>query len=112
MDVDDFDGRVILEMLAQLGDVDVHGAGVEVIVVNPDGLEGEVALEYLVDVCAEQAEQFRLLGSELGHLVVDKKYLLLSVEGKLAYLIHCNLLALLALDTAQDGLDAKHEFLH
>ena len=52
VDVDDLDGGVGLEVLAQLGDVDVHGAGVEIVVVDPDGLEGVVALENLVAVCA------------------------------------------------------------
>ena len=62
MDVDDFDGRVVFEVLAQLGDVDVHRTGIEVIVVNPDSLEGIVALEDFVDMGAQQAQQLRLLG--------------------------------------------------
>ena len=62
MDVDDFDRGVFFEMLAQLGDVDVHRTGIEVIVVNPDSLEGIVALEDFVDMGAQQAQQLRLLG--------------------------------------------------
>ncbi len=44
-------------MLAQLGDVDIHRAGVEVVVVDPDRFKGEVALEYFIDVGAEEAEE-------------------------------------------------------
>ena len=42
--VDDFYLVVVFEMLAELGDVYVHGPCVEVVVVDPDGLEGEVSL--------------------------------------------------------------------
>ena len=38
MNVDDLNLIVSLQMLAQLGDIDVHGTGIEVVVVNPDGL--------------------------------------------------------------------------
>ena len=50
MDVDNFNLRVAPEVLAQLGDVDVHGARVEVVVIYPDGLQGEVTLQDLVGV--------------------------------------------------------------
>ena len=99
-------------MLAQLGDIDVHRASVEVVVVNPDGLEGEVALEDNVDVGAEQREQLALLGGELGDFVFKHEHLLLGVEGEFAYLVHCHLFAFLAFYAAQDGLDAEHEFFH
>ena len=112
MDVDDLDRGIVLEVLAELGDVYVHRAGVEVVVVDPDGLEGVVAFEDLVDMRAQEAEQFRLLGGELGDLVADEEHLLLGVEGELAYLVHGNLLALLALDAAQDSLDTEYELFH
>jgi len=48
VDIDDFYLRIVLQVLAQLGDVDIHRAGVEIVVVNPDGLQGEVALQNLV----------------------------------------------------------------
>ena len=44
MDVNDLDLRIVLQVLAQLGDVDVHRTGIEVVVVDPDGLQGKVAL--------------------------------------------------------------------
>ena len=110
--VDNLDGGVILEVLAELGDIHVHRTGVEVIVVDPDGLEREIAFEYLVDVGAEQTQQLALLGGQLGHLVVDHKHLLLGVKGELADLVHRDFLALFALYAAQDGLNAEYEFLH
>lgn len=42
-------------MLAELGDVYVHRARVEVVVVNPYRLEGVVALENFVDVRTQEA---------------------------------------------------------
>ena len=48
VDIDDFYLRIVLQVLAQLGDVDIHRAGVEIVVVNPDGLQSEVALQNLV----------------------------------------------------------------
>ena len=56
VDVDDFNLRVVLQMLAQLGDINVHRACVEIVVVNPDGLQREVTLQNLVGVAAEQGE--------------------------------------------------------
>jgi hypothetical protein len=50
VDIDDFNLWVILQMLAQLGDIHIHRTGIEVVVVNPDGLQGEVALQDLVGV--------------------------------------------------------------
>ncbi len=60
----------------------------------------------------QQAEQFRLLGGKLGHLVANHQSLLLCVESKLSDLVHRDLLALLALYAAQYGLDSEQEFLH
>ena len=42
--IDDFNAVIILEMLAQLGDIDIHASGIEVIVVDPNGLQRIVAL--------------------------------------------------------------------
>lgn len=52
--VDDLNLRIILEVLAKLGDIDIHGAGIEVVVIDPDGLQGKVALQYLVGMAAEE----------------------------------------------------------
>ena len=48
MDVDDLNRRVGLEMLAQLGDINIHRASVEIVIVNPDSLQCEVTLQSLV----------------------------------------------------------------
>ena len=80
--VDDFDGRIVLEVLAQLGDVDVHGTCVEVVVVDPNGLERIVAFENFVDVSTEKAEEFGFLSGELGDFVADEEHLLLGIESE------------------------------
>ena len=35
VDIDNLDGVIILEMLTEFGDVNIHTAGVEVVVINP-----------------------------------------------------------------------------
>ena len=84
VDVDDLYRGVVFQQLAQLGDVDIHAAGVEVIVVYPDGLQRIVALQYVVYMVAEQCEQLALLGGEFLRLVAVYQNLLLGVESELA----------------------------
>ena len=94
-------------MLAQLGDVHIHAAGIEIIVVNPDGLQGKVTLQYLVGMRTQQAQQLRLLRGQLRLLLRCGQNLLLRVKRKLTYLINIALLILLATHTTQDSLDAE-----
>ena len=103
---------VVLKMLAQLGDVHVHRTGVEVVVVNPDGLQGEVALQNLVGVAAEQGEQLVLLSGELSLLVANTEQLLLGVESEAADVVDRTLLGLLATYATQDGLNTEYKLLH
>ena len=48
MDIDDFDLIIVLQMLTQLGDIHIHRAGVEIVIVDPNGLQGKVALQDLI----------------------------------------------------------------
>ncbi len=112
VDVDDLDLVVVLQVLAQLRDIDIHRPGVEVVVVDPNGLERIVALQDLVGVGAEQGQQLVLLGGELGLLLADGEQLLLGVEGEAADVVERTLLVLLTLHATQDSLDAHHELLH
>ena len=48
VNIDDFNLVIILQVLAQLGDVNVHRTSVEIVVVYPDGLQSKVALQYFV----------------------------------------------------------------
>ena len=100
VDIDELDRRIVLKMLAQLGDVDVHRTSVKVVVIDPDSLQSVVALENLVDVCAKEAQQFRLLGCQLGDLVANHENLLLGIESEVADFVHRDFLALLTLDAA------------
>ena len=109
VDVDDFNRGIVFQMLAELGDIDVHRAGVEVIVINPDGFQRIVALEDFVHVGAQKAEKFGFLGCQLGHFVADHQHLLLGVESEFADFIHGDFFPLLAADTAQDCLDTEHK---
>ena len=54
VDVYDFYLVIITQVFAQFRDVNVHGASVEIVVINPYCLQREVALEYLVGVTAQQ----------------------------------------------------------
>ena len=105
MNVDDLDLGIVLQVLTQLGDIHIHRTGIEVVVVDPDGLQGEVALQDLVGVTAEQCQQLVLLRGELGLLIADDEQLLLGVEGCVAVALHSRLLGLLTLGAAQDSLN-------
>ena len=70
-------------MLTQLGDINIHRAGIEIIVINPDGLQGKVALKNLVGMTAKQSQQFIFLRSQFRLLITNNQQLLLGVEGKL-----------------------------
>ena len=56
MNIDDFDGVVLLQVLTQLGDIHIHTAGIEIIVINPNGLQSEVALQDFIGMGAKQAQ--------------------------------------------------------
>ena len=86
MDVDDFNLIIILKMLTKLGDVNIHRASVEVVVVNPDSLQSIVALQYFVGMSAEQSEELILLCGELSLLISDREELLLSIESEATYM--------------------------
>ena len=62
VNIDNLNLVVILQVLAQLRDVDVHRARIEVVVINPDCAQRIVALENLIGVRAQQGKQFVLLG--------------------------------------------------
>ena len=92
MDIDDLNLRISLQVLTQFGDIDIHRAGIEVVVVDPDGLQGEVTLQNLVRVRAEQGEQFVLLRGELCLSLTDAEQLLLSVEREATNVVDSRLL--------------------
>ena len=41
MDIDNLNLRIFLQMLAEFGDIHIHRARIEVVVVNPDGLNAK-----------------------------------------------------------------------
>ena len=87
---------VILEVLAQLGDIDIHGTRIEIVVVYPDGLECQFALQHLVGMLAEEREELALLGGEFGLLITPHEELVLGVEGEGSELVSQRALGLLA----------------
>ena len=112
VDVDDFDLRIVFQVLAQLGDIDVHRAGVEVVVVDPDGFQGEVALQDFVGMRAEQRKEFVFLRGELAVFVADGKQLLLGVESEFSDVVEGAFLVFLSTYATQNSLNAEHELFH
>ena len=45
MNIEDFDTSVLLQVLAQFGDVDVHTAAIEVVRVAPNGIQSELSFQ-------------------------------------------------------------------
>ena len=112
MNIDNLNLRIVLQVLTQLGDVDIHGAGIEIVVVDPEGLQGEVALQDLVGVAAKQGQQFVLLGSQFTLFVAQAKQLFLGVEGELSDAVNGALLVLLTLRATDNSLNTEHELFH
>ena len=104
MNIVDFDRRVVLEVLSQFGDVDVHAACIEIVVHNPDCLERHFTFQHLVCIGTQERQQLTLLGGQLGLLVADSQELALCVEGKLAHDVARHLVLTLASYTTQNGL--------
>ena len=99
-------------MFTQLCDVDVHRAGIEVVVVNPNGFERKITFEYLVDVGAKQTEELGFLSGEFGHFVTNHKDLFLRIEGKFTYFVHGDVLTLLTFYSTKDSFQTEDEFFH
>ena len=112
MDVDDLNLVIILEVLTKLCDVNIHRTCIEVVIINPDGLQGEVTLEDLICMAAKQRKKFILLGCELNHLIAIGKELLLCIENEAAELIYCALLCLLSTNTTKDSLYTEYKLFH
>ena len=99
-------------MLAQFGDVNIHGARIEVVVVNPNGLQSIVARKKFVRLVAEKSKEFSFLGGEFHVLVTDGEGLLLSVELEFANLTQCVVLVLLTHYATEDSLDTENHHIH
>ena len=112
MDVDDFYLVVVLKVLAQFCDIDVHGASVEIVVINPDGLKGEVALQDVVGMAAEEREQLVFFCCELGLLIANGEKLLLGVEHEAAEPVYRAFLVFLSSHSSEYGFNTEYEFFH
>ena len=112
MDVDDFNIRVVLEETAELGDIDIHGAGLKLSLFHPDGAEGIFALKDIVGMLAEESKKPVLLRSELAAAFRTAEHLLHAVEVVLSD--DETRLVAVALDggATQDSLDAESKLLH
>lgn len=85
VDVDNLNGGVSFEILAQFGYIDVHTACGEIGIVFPYFLESAGAVDELVEVDAEEFEQFAFLGGQPNGFVVFKgKGLIVVVEFEFA----------------------------
>ena len=112
VDIDDFDGGVGLEVFSEFGDVDVHAAGGEIRVVFPDFLEGGVAVDELVEVDGEDAEEVAFFGGEALDFVADSKGLVDIVEGEVADFEDVFVGAVFVEGAAHGGVEASEEFFH
>ena len=54
VNIDNLYLRIILQMLAQLGDLNIHRTRIEIVVVNPDCLQCKIALQDFICMRAEQ----------------------------------------------------------
>ena len=58
-------------MFTQFGDIYVHTAGVEIIVIDPNGFQREISFQDFVYMSAKQAQQFRVGSSYFFGIVLQ-----------------------------------------
>ena len=104
MDVDNLNRIIIFQVLAQFSDIHVHATRIEIVVIDPDSLQGKVALQDFVSMRTKQSQQFRFFGSQFRLFVADSQDLLLGIKRKLTNLINIALLVLLSANTSQDKI--------
>lgn len=95
-----------LELLAQLGDENVHAAGVEETVVAPKGNQNRLSAQHVVGVLHEHSEDLGLAIGEAFDLVADLKGLLGDPEGVTTDRIKVRTLV------SRDGDGAAQQRLH
>ena len=98
MHVDDLYARFALEILAELGDIDIHVAGIVETVVPPDLLEGVTTLEDVVFLVHQHLQKLCLARGNTLLLALDGEGLAFFVEQNAAQFDH--LLRFLLLDRA------------
>ena len=54
MHIIDFDRWVIFKMLTQLGNIHIHTSGIEIIVVNPNGLQCQFSLKNIIGMSTKE----------------------------------------------------------
>ncbi len=64
MDVDDLNGRILLQVFPEAGDIDIHAPGGEIIVISPDFEKSLFSRQDTVFGSTEKPQQIRLFGRE------------------------------------------------
>ena len=64
MQIHDLDRRIFAEVFAELGNVYVHAACIEIGIVAPDGFQCEAAADRLVQILTKKPEQLRFLARQ------------------------------------------------
>jgi len=77
VDVHDLDVRIVLQILAQFGNVYVHASSVEIGIASPDLFQGMLPRQQIIQVFCQQSQQVVLFG---------RKGLSYSVVGELTQL--------------------------
>ena len=80
VDVDNLNRIIIFQVLAQFSDIHVHATRIEIVVIDPDSLQGKVALQDFVSMRTKQSQQFRFFGSQFRLFVADSQDLLLGYQ--------------------------------
>ena len=55
VNVDNLDRIIFFQMFTQLSDIHVHASCIEIIIINPNGFQGKVALKNLIGMCTKQS---------------------------------------------------------
>ena len=78
--IEQLHGRIILQVFPELGNVNIHASAIEIIIILPDRLQCEIAVEQIIHIEAKQLEQLGFLGGQLLCGVAETKSLVLKIE--------------------------------
>ena len=56
VNVDNLDRIILFQMFTQLSDIHVHASCIEIIIINPNGLQCEITLQNLISMSTKQAQ--------------------------------------------------------
>ena len=82
VDIDDLDGIIRFQMPAQLGDINIHRASVEIVWISPNALQSKGALEQSIFMLGKEEKQLIFLCRQALFSTLSSQFLSIVIEFK------------------------------